>query len=294
MRVAVLYRPRRASYDVDWLDAFGDAFDAEFIDIRAEYTAPLRAAIIEADLVALMHSTNERVPDLPAWASAAVKDRRGRAIWFMANEFRDFDAKRAACEAHHIDWIASMLPIAAARKFYGAGAVAMPHALNPAAFRVDVPRTKRTIALGYRGTKYPKGLGDRDRRQIIGLALRVPSSDVREGGQHFLRRGEWAAALNRWRATVATESGMAGAKCLSSRHLDAIGTKTVQIMPAGAFNGVLHSEHYIACELSAAGLAAALEIAEDRGDAIAEAALAHVLAHHTYRHRMAEIAALAA
>ncbi|MDA0261927.1 MAG: hypothetical protein O3A21_07020 [Proteobacteria bacterium] len=289
MRVAVCYVPRRVSYDADWLDAFREAFDTNLIDLRAAEPGAATKAIAGADLVALMHSTNEQVPDLPAWVSAAVKDRRGRAMWFMANEFRDFKAKRAACAEHNIDWIASMLPLGVARTFYGEKAVAMPHALNDNAFRCDVPRHKRQYRLGYRGTTYPTGLGDDDRRRIIGLASRVLGADVREGGKYFQCRSDWAAALNNWRATVATESGMAGAKCISSRHFDAIGTKTVQIMPRGRFNGILTDDHYVPCEPTETGVTQALAIAEADGDKIAETSLAHVIESHTYRHRMADI-----
>lgn len=286
--VLAVINPRRVSYDHDWRDALRETFGAREVAMHE----PDADAVQRADVVVMLHSTNAGdAYDLPGWLVSALESRRGRLVWFMANEFRDVAEKRAWCERLGADFIASMLPIDAARLLYGQRAVAMPHALNDAVFRPTTPRADRTICIGYRGTRYPDGLGDQDRRRIIAMASRVRGSDVREGGRWMLDRVGWASALNTWRATVSTESGARGAKCLSSRHLDAIGTKTVQIMPVGRFNDVLGPEHYIACDLDA-GLREPLRRAEDEGDTIAERALDHVLGAHTYRHRMRELAAL--
>jgi hypothetical protein len=84
-------------------------------------------------------------------------------------------------------------------------------------------------------------------------------------------------------------------KCISSRHFDAIGTKTCQIMIKGRFNDILRAgEHYLALEDDLSNLDDVLARFRDPDarSAVVEAAYAHVMAGHTYAHRMREIAAL--
>ena len=78
-------------------------------------------------------------------------------------------------------------------------------------------------------------------------------------------------------------------KVVSSRHFDAIGTKTCQILVRGRYNDTLVAgEHYLALEPDFSNLDAV--VAEfrdpDRRGEIAEAALAHALAGHTLDHRL--------
>ena len=82
-------------------------------------------------------------------------------------------------------------------------------------------------------------------------------------------------------------------KCISSRHFDAIGTGTVQILQTGRYNDILEpGRHYL--EL-ARDFSNADELARqflDRGERqrIAETAWEHVMANHTYAHRIAVLA----
>lgn len=83
------------------------------------------------------------------------------------------------------------------------------------------------------------------------------------------------------------------AKCISSRHFDAIGTKTVQIMFPGRYNDILETDrHYLALQPDFANIDAVMARFRDPADRsrIAEAAHAHVMAGHTYKHRMAQLA----
>jgi hypothetical protein len=83
------------------------------------------------------------------------------------------------------------------------------------------------------------------------------------------------------------------AKCISSRHFDAIGTKTLQIMFPGRYNDILRAgEHYLALDPDFSNARDCLEALRDTGlrERIAEAALAHVMAGHTYKHRLAALA----
>jgi hypothetical protein len=86
------------------------------------------------------------------------------------------------------------------------------------------------------------------------------------------------------------------AKCISSRHFDAIGTGTVQVMFRGRFNDILEAGvHYLPLAEDLSDLATVMAQFRDPAvrTRIADAALAHVLAAHTYRHRVdAMLAAL--
>ena len=78
-------------------------------------------------------------------------------------------------------------------------------------------------------------------------------------------------------------------KALSSRHFDAIGTKTCQIMTEGRYNDLLTpNEHYIPVRTDLSNVADAIAQFKDEGERerIATSALEHAMALHTYRHRM--------
>ena len=78
-------------------------------------------------------------------------------------------------------------------------------------------------------------------------------------------------------------------KCISSRHFDAIGTKTCQIMFPGRFNDILVADkHYIALASDFSNLSEVLDRFRDPTERqrVLEAAHAHVMEAHTYAHRM--------
>ena len=81
-------------------------------------------------------------------------------------------------------------------------------------------------------------------------------------------------------------------KCISSRHFDAIGTKTCQIMFRGRFNDILEpNRHYIALADDFSDLEEVLRQFSDLSvrRAIADEAYSHVAASHTYFHRMRQV-----
>ncbi len=83
-------------------------------------------------------------------------------------------------------------------------------------------------------------------------------------------------------------------KCISSRHFDAVGTKTCQIMFRGRYNDILEAgTHYLALDEDLSNLDEVLRRFRDPGERarIVDAAHQHVLAAHTYAHRMEAIAA---
>lgn len=81
-------------------------------------------------------------------------------------------------------------------------------------------------------------------------------------------------------------------KCISSRHFDAIGCKTLQIMFPGRFNDILEAgEHYVALAPDFANLGEVLLLLKDASarQAIVDRAYEHVMSAHTYGHRLAAL-----
>jgi len=81
-------------------------------------------------------------------------------------------------------------------------------------------------------------------------------------------------------------------KCISSRHFDAIGTRTCQIMFRGRFNDILVAdEHYLALNEDFSNSEDVLARFMDHGERlrIVDKAHEHVVAGHTYRHRMRKL-----
>jgi spore maturation protein CgeB len=86
-------------------------------------------------------------------------------------------------------------------------------------------------------------------------------------------------------------------KAISSRHFDAVGTKTCQLMLRGRFNDIMEADrHYIPIDPSFADLPEAVRRFKDAGERqrIVDAAYEHVLTSHTYAHRAAAVAAAVA
>lgn len=84
-------------------------------------------------------------------------------------------------------------------------------------------------------------------------------------------------------------------KCISSRHFDAIGTKTCQIMLRGRFNDILEADrHYIALAKDFSNIDDVLRRFLDDKERlrIADEAYERVMAGHTYGHRMKSVADL--
>jgi hypothetical protein len=81
-------------------------------------------------------------------------------------------------------------------------------------------------------------------------------------------------------------------KCVSSRHFDAAGTKTCQIMFRGRFNDIFQAdEHYLALEPDFSNIDDVLAAFRDpvRRRAVVDAAYDMVLGKHTYQHRVQQV-----
>jgi len=81
-------------------------------------------------------------------------------------------------------------------------------------------------------------------------------------------------------------------KCISSRHFDAIGAGAVQIMFPGRYNDILEAgRHYIALNADFSNIDTVMEQFRDPSERrrISTAAFEHILAGHTYTHRIATL-----
>ena len=81
-------------------------------------------------------------------------------------------------------------------------------------------------------------------------------------------------------------------KAISSRHFDAVGTKTCQILVRGMYNGILRpDEHYIPLENDLSNVKEAVSRFQDTSFrcAMVDRTYEYVVQEHTYRNRMAEI-----
>lgn len=392
LRTLVLYADytTRLSYYDDWLDAFARAprFDVRSLNIcERGVDATLRHELAQADLTVLLHSTNGDTTVYLEPFAGLLADRRGLLLSFVGNEVNlpgsPIAAKREVLARIAPDFVATQLPLEAGEYLWGdlvrRRVLAVPHALNPAAFHPDLAQEQRPIDIGVRAVRYLPHLGDRDRNRLHDLFDEhafAPDLVVDISTERLDRAG-WAGFLNRCKGTVSTEAGswwverddaiitairawtaerVKGravviandsplrklghklpwwmraalrrilskgvlrhestineelpfdevyerffkdrprpafyAKCISSRHLDAVGTKTCQILVEGRYNDILTADqHYIPLAPDLSNLDEAMRRFRDRSERtrIAEAAHAHVLGGHTYDHRIAQI-----
>jgi spore maturation protein CgeB len=81
-------------------------------------------------------------------------------------------------------------------------------------------------------------------------------------------------------------------KAISSRHFEPIGTRTCQLLVEGSYNGILEGDrHYISVKRDLSNVEDAIRRFKDAEyrAAITAAAHDHVMSHHTYSHRVAEL-----
>lgn len=158
--------------------------------------------------------------------------------------------------------------------------------------------------------------------------------DIRAGRSSRMPRDEWAAFLSRSRTLIGAESGtyylnekgalldrartynlkenqdatfeevftkfFAGVprgvsgKSISSRHFEAIGTKTCQVLIEGDYNGILKAgEHYIPVRSDLSDIDETVRALRDQAycRAIADRTYDLAMSAHTYDHRVADVLA---
>jgi len=209
--------------------------------------------------------------------------------------------------------------------------LAMPHALNPRIYSPG-SSAARPIDIGFVGDIYHNIIGDRERTNLIEFFQYQGDSFGLECEMRFQRstRADWAQFLRSCKGTVGAEAGTyyldrhgegiakakayakkypeaalsevvancfpgldyISGKAISSRHFEAIGTKTCQLLIEGRYNGILKAdEDYISVKRDLSNIADA--IARFKDDAyrsgIVEHAYETILSAHTYRHRVSTL-----
>jgi len=382
--ILALVYPHRASYYDDWRDAFASSpqFECTIANILDLKPRDLEREAELYDAIIMLHSCNSDTLDyLAPLAPVLGARKRARLATFVGNEFNSpyvsmAERVRLFGQAR-CDLVATQLLVEAGDYLYaasGAKVIAMPHALNPAAFKPGPESSRRPIDLGVKGYRYPPYLGDDDRNRMLRLFAQNArrweiAVDISEDRR--LDRTEWAQFLQSCKGAISSETGSwyiapddelidrihaylkkkrkgivigndsalrraarrlpmslksflwpilahgpirfevlddfntpfeelealffrdaprapVYGKAISSRHFDAIGTKTCQVMLHGRYNDILTAdEHYIAVDPGFGDVDEAIRRFKDpelRED-IAEAAYRRAMAGHTYAHR---------
>jgi glycosyl transferase family 1 len=368
--VGYVHYPETLSYAQDWLEAFVDepALDV----VAANLATPVgrrkvRREAETADLVVLLHTVVGNSLDPIRRCRDAVLGRKGPLVAFVANEVslpgQPLAEKIQMLRDLAPQFVATQLLLDTGEHLYadvGAKVVAVPHALNPVAYRSEVPGREREIDVGFRGARYLSVVGDDERNRIIDYFAHTSFdppliTDVRTNVSYD-RRG-WAQFLNRCRGIVGAEAGaievrpddadLAGGrglraslrpihrylprgvknqlrraadkltrseevlasvgtnswsevtpkpgatgrsgKCVSSRHFEAIGTETCQILFPGRYNDLLVAdEHYLRLEHDFSNIDDVLARLRDDGvrTQMVRTTREWALEHHTHRHRV--------
>lgn len=279
----VIYKPREMSYDYDWHEGFTEV-GGKLSEYRKETDFH--------DLTVILHSVTAQWADIPRWIYHQAKKRGNKKlVLFLGNEFKQFDLKKKLAKDLNAA-IATQLRKEDAERIYGLPVIEVPHALNPKRFYSRIGYQKRPFDIGVRGADYPKDLGDEDRNRIVAHKLWSGlKADCIPGKHAFLPRGEWAKKLSSWRTMPSTESGLADAKCISSRHFDAIGSHTCLVMYPGQYNGVLDESHYIRLERDHSNLSLVKEKIKDLTycEQMVSKAREYLLESHTHTHRAKQV-----
>jgi hypothetical protein len=347
--VAYVHYPETLSYTRDWLDAF---VGTPSLDVVAANLATsvgrrrLRRHVESVDLVVLLHTVLGNSLGPLRRCLGALLTRRAPVLAFVANEVslpgQPLAEKIELLRALDAQYVATQLLVETSEHLYsstGARVLAAPHALNPHAYRPDVPNADRPVDIGFRGARYLPHVGDEERNRIIDYfathTFDPPLvTDVRTN-LSYDRRG-WARFLNRCKGIVGAEAGAVevraddailrdaeehlgvrsgdlelrarlrpvhrylprgaknlvrrvadrasgrgrpaapgdparvltgdghSGKCVSSRHFDAIGTETCQILFPGRYNALLVADrHYLKLETDFSNVDDVLECFRD-------------------------------
>ena len=212
--------PHRASYYDDWIDAFNESslFNVDIFNILklgAKYH--LAKIIKHYEVIILLHACTADSIYTISSLSPILKERRGKLITFMGNEYNSPDNplgnKIAFLQEVDADYIGTFLLPECGQWLYEkcrGKVISMPHALNPTAFYPKQPIMQRRIDLGVRGYRYLSNIGDRDRNQIMDFfekCTQTPALKLDFSTKERFNRKNWNEFLNNCRGTVSTEAG---------------------------------------------------------------------------------------
>lgn len=109
--------------------------------------------------------------------------------------------------------------------------------------------------------------------------------------EHLTRRPQ-ADAREVFERYYSTAAPVVSGKAISSRHFEAIGTRTCQLLLEGRYNDVLRpEEHYLGVQRDFSNVPDVIARFKDPAEraALTERALAHVLGSHTYARRVRDV-----
>jgi hypothetical protein len=249
--------------------------------------------------------------------AAASRRARFAIAFFLENEYRFLAEKVDFARAMGADVLVSALPLDVAEPFYRSRfpgkVVSLPFGFNPHIFRPLRPLRERPIDIGTRSHIYPSGnpIGEARNTLLRMIAAREGpfggfTIDVSLDQLLRFTREDWSAFLNRCKATVASEgagrlswgedpSSGSFVGAISSRHFEAMGTGTAQVLLEGRYHDVLRPrEHYIPVRRDLSNLDEVAAALRDLAglERMAAAARELALSAHTYDHRVRELVRL--
>lgn len=204
----------------------------------------------------------------------------------------------------------------------------MPHALNEKVYRSSENKHYEK-KVSFIGARYPEWLGDEERNTFIDYCKSLNSSSFEiKDNEGNLPRSEWADFLSKSSATIGAEAGTyfldrhgeilyaakkaheqghgevsfshqeyaennnieyTSGKAISSRHFEAMGTKTVQILIEGTYNDLMKPDfHYIEVKKDLSNFKEKWKEFEDplRCREITGNSFEYVMEKHRYVHRV--------
>lgn len=221
--VAVCYASYtdKFSYYDDWKDAFetDPQFAVSSFDLADnEQTEQFRAQLGQVKAIVLLHSTNADGLACLNKIRHLLKTRQVPLLVFVGNELNLLYCKLSD-KIHFLedvaaDFIATQLPLEAGQWLYSgctdSQVVALPHGLNPQAFRAETANATRALDIGVRSARYQPFLGDDDRNRLFSKFL---EPELRKrfridiSTEQRLSRSDWARFLNQCKATLSNEAG---------------------------------------------------------------------------------------
>jgi hypothetical protein len=223
IKTAVIYAcyTDQLSYYDDWQDAFqhSSAFDSRMYDIRSgESLKALKRSVKDFELIVLLHSTNADTLKYIIPCKGLLQSRKGKLLIFPGNEVNlpivSMEEKIHFLRDVEADFIATQLLPEAGKWLYAECAksevVSIPHALNPAAFKPEIPQEDRKIDIGVRSHSYLPIIGDNDRNRLFHFFTAgsfTPPLTVDIDTTSRFNRKDWGKYLNACRGTLANEAG---------------------------------------------------------------------------------------
>lgn len=291
----------------------------------------VRALLKEVPITIVLHSAAGDDLSLLLATAPWFQDRKGKLVVFLGNEYDLMEEKKRFIREVGADYLCTQLPIHAARFVYGDSStnniIEMPHALNPAIFKPITKRENRRVKFGFIGAQYPNWIGDTERNDFINyfrMNLAQYNNDIQIGSGNILRE-HWAEFLNKCQGTIGAEAGtyfldkggllisrakrassvnrdakgnadhtipFVNGKAISSRHFEPLGTKTVQLLLEGDYNGILQPDvHYLSVKKDFSNLSDKIAEFNDpaRQAEIANVSYEYAMDCHTYDIRVAKL-----